>query len=163
MAAKQRTIDDLIADKATAARDIPSGARVIDGAIVTEPLGAGIRVTARDSRDRLLWGYVAGQISLDSPHVLVATYETLRKHVIDELPSYVDSNAGTPATTQCLDAIASISAMLEKVRDRLSPKTISDKTEKRAAECLPALRDIVTLITYELTDKSCAVAADVGE
>lgn len=163
MAAKQRTIDDLIADKIPAAKDIPSGARVIDGVIVTEPLGAGIRVTARDSRDRLLWGYVAGQISLDSPHVLVATYETLRQHVIGELPSYVDSNASTPATTQCLDAITSINGMLEKVRERLSPKTISDKTEKRAAECLPALRDIVTLITYELTDKRPAAATDVGE
>ena len=42
MAAKQRTIDDLIADKATAARDIPSGARVIDGAIVTEPSALGV-------------------------------------------------------------------------------------------------------------------------
>lgn len=163
MAAKQRTIDDLIADKASTAKEMPFGARVIDGAIVTEPLGAGIRVTARDSRDRLLWGYVAGQISLDSPHVLVATYETLRQHVIVELPSYVDGNVGSPATTQCLDAIASISAMLEKVRERLSPKTISDKTEKRAAECLPALRDIVTLITHELTDKSPATATDVGE
>lgn len=163
MAAKQRTIDDLIADNAPTKRSIPTGARVIDGAIITEPLGAGVRVTARDSKDRLLWGYVAGQISLDAPHVLVATYETLRQQVIGELPSYVDSHAGTPATKQCLDALAAITVMLDRVRERLSPKAISDKTEKRATECLPALRDIVTLITYELTDRRPTAAADSGE
>lgn len=155
---------DLFTPRRSTVDGASAGAQVVGGLIVTEPLGNGIRVTARDHDERLLWGYIAGQLSLDSPHVLVATYDALRKHVIRGLPHYVDSTAvGAPATKQCLDAIGSITAMLEKVRDRLSPKNVSDKTEKRAAECLPALRDIMTLITFELTDRRPSQIADSGE
>ena len=101
-----------------------------------------------------MWGFVAGPLALESTHVLVATYEALRDDIVKSLPDYTDKrDDGTPKTKQCLEAINAISAMLSKLRDRLSPKNVSDKTEKRAAECLPALRDIVTLLTYEITDK----------
>jgi hypothetical protein len=151
--AKQRTFDDMADGGEVQQGSAPPGGRVIDGFIVTEPLGGGVRVTARGHDNKLLWGFVAGQLAMDSPHVLVATYESLRTSVIIDLPSYVDKkNDGAPKTKQCLEAIESITAMLGKVRDKLSPKQITDKTEKRAGDCLPALRDIITMLTYELTD-----------
>lgn len=157
MTTKQRTFDDLSDDGEVQRRAAPDRGRVIDGCIVTEPLGGGIRVTARGHDNKLLWGFVAGQLAMDSPHVLVATYESLRTSIIVDLPSYVDKkNDGTPKTQQCLEAIESITDMLGKVRDKLSPKHVTDKTEKRAANCLPALRDMITMLTYELTDTRSA-------
>lgn len=126
-------------------------------------MGNGVRVTARANDDRLLWGFVASQLALESSHVLVAVYEALRKDVVEQLPAFTDGRVGGQSNTaQCLDSIQAINAMLGKLRDRLSPKTVSDKTERRAAECLPALRDIVTMLTYELLDKP-AVSSDAME
>ena len=161
MASKQRTFEDHPDSGHHASPVAPPGIYVLEGRIVIEPMGNGVRVTARAKDDRLLWGFVASQLAFDSPHALVAIYEALRKDVVEQLPTFTDGrDHGQSNTTQCLELIQAINAMLGKIRDRLSPKTVSDKTERRAAECLPALRDIVSMLTYEITDKP-ATSSDV--
>jgi hypothetical protein len=59
--------------------------RRVAGEIVFEPMGTGVRVTARDGSHKVLWGFVASSGMLDQVHCLVAIYDPLARLIVEEL------------------------------------------------------------------------------
>lgn len=60
-------------------------ARRIKGEVIFEPMGNGVRVTARDESHKVLWGYVGSKETVKQIHCLVATYDTLQDMIAEEL------------------------------------------------------------------------------
>lgn len=60
-------------------------ARRIKGEVIFEPMGNGVRVTARDESLKVLWGYVGSKETDKQIHCLVATYDTLQDMIAEEL------------------------------------------------------------------------------
>lgn len=81
-----RTFDQQvqIAGKEIANRAIEPN-RLLAGEIVFEPMGNGVRVTARDETHRVLWGFVASKGTLDQIHCLVAVYPTFQNLIREDL------------------------------------------------------------------------------
>lgn len=57
----------------------------IDGSIIVEPLGKGVRVTGRDASGSVLWGFVATRTMLEQPHGAIAIYGRLRELLNESL------------------------------------------------------------------------------
>ena len=62
--------------------------RRVAGEIVLEPMGNGVRVTARDGSHKVLWGFVASKGMLDQVHCLVAVYDPLVQLIVEELSKH---------------------------------------------------------------------------
>ena len=62
--------------------------RRVAGEIVLEPMGNGVRVTARDGSHKVLWGFVASKGMLDQVHCLVAIYDPLVQLIVEELSKH---------------------------------------------------------------------------
>jgi hypothetical protein len=107
--------------------------RRIKGEVVFEPMGNGVRVTARDESHKVLWGYVGSKETVKQIHCLVATYDTLQDMIADEL-----EKRGTlvPESTVPLDeakaAIASLEEAIRWLKTGLDVKKANDATLKRA-------------------------------
>lgn len=107
--------------------------RRIPGEIVFEPMGSGVRVTARDANHQVLWGYVGSKETVRQIHCLVATYDTLQKLVGEELEKQgrfvPESEDPIGAAQRALDSLAKT---LKWLRDGLDVKKVSDATLERA-------------------------------
>lgn len=113
-------------------RDIAPNRR-IPGEIVFEPMGSGVRVTARDAEHRVLWGYVGSKETVRQIHCLVATYDTLQNLVGEELEKrhlfVPESEDPIRAAQRALD---SLEKTVKWLRDGLEVKKVSDATLERA-------------------------------
>jgi hypothetical protein len=108
--------------------------RHIAAEIVFEPVGSGVRVVARDSDQRLLWGYIGSEETTNQKHCMVATYETLQKVLTEEL-SKCHLNNFKPK-----DPLASAHAALDQLerttrwlKQSLTVKTATEASSERAA------------------------------
>ncbi len=103
--------------------------------VVFEPLGTGVRMTARDDKHRLLWAFIGSQGMLDhnQVHCPVAVYETLRGLLAEEL-----KNNGLPAPIlgepmkSAADALDALRATLAALEKSLSVKKVTTATLERA-------------------------------
>lgn len=113
-------------------RDIAPN-RCIPGEIVFEPMGSGVRVTARDAEHRVLWGYVGSKETVRQIHCLVATYDTLQNLVAEELKKrglFASESSDPMESANC--AFDSIETTIKWLRDGLKVKKVSDATSERA-------------------------------
>lgn len=113
-----------------------------------EPLGGGVRVTARDEDGRTLWGFVASEPMLASRECLVAIYDRLlemlaergaapRKKGPSDLKEIVDQSIAD------LDELVRIA---ESYKKKLTVKSASEATARRAELVSSVTRDaIITL------------------
>lgn len=115
-----------------AGRDISPNRR-IPGEIVFEPMGTGVRVTARDGDHKVLWGYVGAMETVSQNHCLVAMYDTLQKLVGEELekrgmfsPEVEDPVSAAHKAIDCLEKTVA------QLRESLNVKKVSDATLSRA-------------------------------
>ena len=107
--------------------------RRIPGEIVFEPMGSGVRVTARDAEHRVLWGYVGSKETVSQIHCLVATYDTLQNLVGEELKKRGSSvSKGEDPIGAAQRAIDSLEKTVKWLRDGLEVKKVSDATLERA-------------------------------
>ena len=74
---------DLIGEDVVKADIAPN--RRVPGETVFEPMGNGVRVTARDESHRNLWGFVASKAMLEQAHCLVGVYDPLSRLIKEEL------------------------------------------------------------------------------
>jgi hypothetical protein len=113
-------------------RDITPNRR-IPGEIVFEPMGSGVRVTARDAEHRVLWGYVGSKETVRQVHCLVATYDTLQNMVGEELEKrgLFVSEGGDPIGAAQL-ALDALERTVKWLRDGLDVKKVSGPTLERA-------------------------------
>lgn len=122
-----------IAGDAIADEDISPNRR-ITGEIVFEPMGNGVRVTARDDQHRVLWGYIGSKETVSNIHCLVATYDTLQGLIAEELDKRglftLDEPEDPVGQTQA--ALDRLEATIKWLRASLDVKKVSDATLERA-------------------------------
>jgi hypothetical protein len=122
-----------IAGDAIADEDISPNRR-IPGEVVFEPMGNGVRVTARDDQHRVLWGYVGSKETVSQIHCLVATYDTLQGLIAEELEKrglFTPDEHEDPVG-QAQTAIDRLEATVKWLRASLDVKKVSDATLERA-------------------------------
>ncbi|OGB94343.1 MAG: hypothetical protein A2Z31_06675 [candidate division NC10 bacterium RBG_16_65_8] len=138
-----------VAGKDIATRDISPNRRV-PGEIVFEPLGTGVRVTARDAEHRVLWGYVGAKETVKQIHCLVAIYDTLQDLLAEELKKsgLFRRETGDPMTT-AQAALDRLENTVKWLRDSLDVKKVSDATADRARTIARIASDANRQITLE--------------
>ena len=130
-------------------RDI-SPNRKIPGEIVIEPMGPGVRVTARDAEHRVLWGFVGSKETIRQIHCLVATYETLQTMVAEELEK---RDLFSPESQNPIEdvqrAFETLEETLQWLRNGLDVKKVSDATVERARAIARIVSDANRQISLE--------------
>jgi hypothetical protein len=113
-------------------RDIAPNRRV-PGEIVLEPLGTGVRVTARDGEHRVLWGYVCAKETVKQIHCLVAVYDTLQDLLAEELEKYgLLTRETVDSMTTAQTALDKLEKTVAWLRDSLDVRKVSNATVERA-------------------------------
>ena len=133
------------------AADANSGPRRIPGYVVLEPLGEGVRVSARSSDDALLWGMVCSKLMLQQPHASVALYDQLRAIAIEELSRYGREVPTNPETVDAaLDTLRRLEEAIASARRSITVKKVSPETQSRARDILRSFGDALQMISSEL-------------
>ena len=124
--------------------------RRVPGEIVLEPMGSGVRVTARDKANRILWGYVGSKETLSKIHCLVAVYETLQGLLAEELEKHgLPSRETKEPMTAATEAIDRIEKTVRWLRDSLDVRAVKNATLERAQEIARIASDADRLMTVE--------------
>jgi len=132
-------------------RDISPNRR-ITAEMVFEPLGTGIRVTARDESHALLWGFVGSKGMLAEIHCPVAVYQTLHNLIAEEL-----QKRGRPVPDQVDPILAAERAVIELektaawLKKSLQVKNVSAATTERARAIAQIALDANRQINLEAT------------
>lgn len=143
--------------------------RVIEGAVVIEPLGKGVRVTGRDAAGNVLWGFVATRTMLEQPHGSIAIYDRLRELLNDSL-----DGLGLP-TARPEDVIAAaeseiteLERLAANLRKRIAVangKKPTDGQLDKARDIYRAAHDVVLWISQETSIGRTVddIPADAGD
>jgi hypothetical protein len=125
--------------------------RRISTEVVFEPLVAGVRVTARDSKHRVLWGFIGSQGMLGQTHCPVAVYEELQSLLTEELqkqdlPTIAeDGNAIENAKA----ALASLESTVLALKKSIEVKKVTEATVLRAKRIAQVANDANRQIALE--------------
>jgi hypothetical protein len=127
--------------------------QLIAGSIVLEPLGSGIRVTARDLDHRVLWGFIASTetVTESQTHCAVATYDTLKRLIADALgrPELLPALGGDPMIA-AEEAIVSLEKSANQLRASIAVKVETEATNERARNIARIVRDAERQISIEI-------------
>lgn len=107
--------------------------RRVTGEIVFEPLGSGVRVTARDESHRVLWGFVSSKETLGQVHNLVAIYDTFRSMIAEELAKRgVIAPSSADPVKEAAAAIEQLEQTVAALKKSILVKKSSEATVERA-------------------------------
>lgn len=138
-----------ITNGSIAGKDI-SPNRCIPGEIVFEPLLNGVRVTARDSKHRILWGFIGSKGMISQIHCPVAVYETLQELLGEELNKLGlptrDSVAPMQGANQALNTLQTT---LDNLKASIDVKKVSDATLERARTIARVASDADKMLSLE--------------
>jgi hypothetical protein len=127
-----------------------SRSRRIAGEVVFEPVMGGVRVTARDEQQRVLWGFIGSKGMLDQILCRVAVYGTLQALLTEELREYrlPAPEDGDPiqAAKQALSVLGDTIGKLSK---SITVKKVSEATLERAAAIARIVSDANRMIALE--------------
>lgn len=148
----QRTFDQLMEDNGGELPGDHGPHKKLPGSVVLEPLGKGIRVTGRDERHGVLWGFVASKGMLDQPHASIAIYNLLRDHINPllegmGLPSSRSDNVMDAARA----ALADMEHLIKQLRENISVKKAGPQTLERAEAIHRAITDATRMVLQEVT------------
>jgi len=125
--------------------------RRIPGEIIFEPMGPGVRVTARDDQHRVLWGYVGSKETTNQIHCLVATYETLQDLIgeeLEKLGSSLPEEKDDPIA-RANSALTRLESTVEWLRKSMDVKKVSGATLERARTIARIASDVDRQITLD--------------
>jgi hypothetical protein len=132
-----------------AGRDI-SPNRCIPGEIVFEPLLNGVRITARDSKHRVLWGFIGSKGMISQIHCPVAVYETLQELLGEELNKLGLPTRDTVAPMQgAIQALNTLQTTLDNLKASIDVKKVSDATLERARTIARVASDADKMLSLE--------------
>ncbi len=130
-------------------RDISPNRR-IPSEIVFEPVFNGVRVTARDSQHRLLWGFIASKDMISQIHCPVAVYETLQELIGEELDKRGLPKRKTEDPMQAAQrAVDALQDTLNNLKASITVKKVSDATLERAEAIARIASDVDSMICLE--------------
>jgi hypothetical protein len=119
--------------------------------VVFEPLVAGVRVTARDAKHRVLWGFIGSQGMLGQTHCPVAVYEELQFLLSEEL-----KKQGLPTTTNDIGqienaklALAALETTVMALKKSIDVKKVTPATTLRAKRIAQVAADANRQIELE--------------
>lgn len=150
----QKTFDDVLEARPMSVGDgaaRPASRSVkVPGLIALERLGSGIRVTAQDHQENVLWGFVATKGMLEQPHGTIALYARLRE-IINEALTAEGLEAVSPpdalvAATAAVTELQRVTALLHQ---SMQVKKVSEVTRKRAASIVRVVSDALRMIEQE--------------
>ena len=139
-----RVAGDEIVDK-----DISPNRR-IPGEVVFEPVLNGVRVTARDSEHRVLWGFVGSMDMINQIHCPVAVYETLQELLGEELDKHGTPKQEAGDSMQAAQrAVDALQETLDNLKASITVKKVSDATLERAKVIARIASDADRMICLE--------------
>lgn len=148
----QRTFDQLLSDNGGSLPANQGPHQRLQGSVVLEPLGKGIRVTGRDEKHGVLWGFVASKGMLDQPHASIAIYSLLRDHLN---PFLEKMDLPTSRPENLMDAahatLADMEHLIKQLRENITVKKASPQTLERAEAIYRAMSDAARMILQEVT------------
>jgi hypothetical protein len=148
----QRTFDQLVDDNGGALPADHGPHRRLPGSVVLEPLGKGIRVTGRDDKHGVLWGFVASKGMLDQPHASIAIYNLLRDHLNPFLESMgLPSSRPENVMDAAHAALADMEHLIKQLRDNITVKKASPQTLERAEAVYRAMTDAARMVLQDVT------------
>lgn len=124
----------------------------ISGTIAFEPVLTGIRVTARDQDDELLWGFVACKDTIDQTHRPVGIYDRLRSEMSRSLSAHgkLDKAPDKTGIEEARAVLDRVMGLLKKQQTRYAARNISaenrDQKTESAKSLVPLLRNIETML-----------------
>lgn len=122
----------------------------IPGEVVFEPVLNGVRVTARDERHRMLWGFIASRDMIRQIHCPVAVYERLQRLLSDELRKHnlpADSEGDAMANAE--QALSALRETVDSLRASMTVKKVSPATLERARAIARIASDVNRQIRLE--------------
>lgn len=124
--------------------------RRISSEIVFEPMLNGVRVTARDDKHRLLWGFIGSKGMIKQIHCLVSVYEKTCELLDEEL---VKNGLPARETDDPIDAarkaLDSLQSTIDKLKKSISVKKVSETTKERAKIINRLAKDTDKMILLE--------------
>ncbi|MBZ5589979.1 MAG: hypothetical protein LAO05_15595 [Acidobacteriia bacterium] len=124
--------------------------RRVPGELVFEPMGNGVRVSARDESHRTLWGFVASKPMLEQVHCLVAVYDPLFRLIIEELEKRsLPTPAHGDATEEAKRTIAQLEQRLEWFKKSLQVKQSSAASKERARSIARIMSEALRQISLD--------------
>jgi len=138
-----------VAGDEIADRDISPNRR-IPGEVVFEPVLNGVRVSARDSQHRMLWGFIGSKDMISQIHCPVAVYETLQELLGEELDRHglPKRETGNPMLEAQL-AVDALQETLDNLKASIKVKKVSDATLERAKAITRIAGDADRMISLE--------------
>lgn len=169
-----RTEDHPIQAEMFSAPPVPSEKAVastksIEGSVVVEPLGKGVRVTGRDTAGNVLWGFVATRTMLEQPHGSIAIYDRLRELLNDSLAGLGLPTARPEDVMAAAEAeIGELERLAASLRKRIAVakgKKPTDGQLDKARDVYRAAHDVVLWMSQETSIGRTAEdgPADTGE
>ncbi len=129
--------------------------RRIQGEIVLEPTGYGVRVTARDASHQVLWGFIASKETLRQIHCLVATYETLHTLIAEELGHGGLSDVqGADPIARAEGELQALTATHDWLQESVKVERVTDAARARAAAIARIVADANRQIVLEASTLS---------
>ena len=124
--------------------------RRISGEVAFEPVLNGVRVTARDSQHRVLWGFIGSKEMISQIHCPVAVYETLQELLGEELEKHGLPKRETADPMQVAQrALDALQATLDNLKSSITVKKVSDATQERAKAIARIANDADRMICLE--------------
>ena len=138
-----------VAGDEIAERDISPNRR-IPGEVVFEPVMNGVRVTARDSEHRVLWGFIGSKDMISQIHCPVAVYETLQELLGEELEKHglPKREPGDPMQA-AQRAVDTLQETLDNLKASITVKKVSDSTLERTKAIARIASDADRMICLE--------------
>jgi hypothetical protein len=124
--------------------------RRIPAEIVFEPVGSGIRVTARDESHAVLWGFIGSKGMLADAHGSIAVYTTLKELINEELAKWeLPVLEKEDSATAAQDAIRELEDTVKWLKRSLNVKKASEATKERARSIARIVADANKQIDIE--------------
>jgi hypothetical protein len=148
----QRTFDQILGNNGSTLPADTGPHKALQGSVVLEPLGKGIRVTGRDNQQGVLWGFVASKGMLDQPHASIAIYNLLRDHLYPLLESMgLPSSRPENIMDAANSALADMEYLIKQLRENINVKKASPQTLERAEAVHRAMTDATRMVLQEIT------------
>jgi hypothetical protein len=112
-----------------------------------EPMGGGVRVTARDEQGATLWGVVASMPMLTSGECPVAIYDRLMELLAEHgVGSRSETLTHEQSVERAIGSLEELHALITSLRDGLDVKKPSEATGRRADQIYRAAGDAALML-----------------
>ena len=124
--------------------------RRVHGEMVFEPVSNGVRVTARDTEHRLLWGFIGSKDIVGQVHCHVAVYDTFHTLLAEELGKHnLPKQTAADPMQVAQSALDALQNTMDDLKASITVRKVSDATLERASAVARIASDAARMITLQ--------------